>query len=63
VSGRRCGQNVRLMRNVSGANRSSEIRSFPDGIDVFPGDVFEHDVYFGRYDCERGEGDVYRLTP
>lgn len=63
VSGRRCGQNVRLMRHVSGANRSTEIRSFPDGIDVFPGDVFEHDVYFGRYDCERGEGDIYRLTP
>lgn len=63
VSGRRCGQNVRLMRHVTGANRPSEIRSFPDGVDVFPGDVFEHNVYFGRYDCERGEGDVYRLTP
>lgn len=63
VSGRRCGQNVRLMRHVPGAGSSSRIERFPDGIDIFPSDVFGGEVYFGRLDCRRERGDIYKLTP
>jgi hypothetical protein len=62
ASGRTCGSNVRMMRHLLGADTSSVVKKFPDGVDIFPGDVVDHAVYFGRYNCGQEQGDVYRLT-
>lgn len=62
-SGFDCGLGVRLMRHVPGAQSSTVVQRFPDGIDIFPSDVVDHAIYFGRYDCRRERGDIYRLTP
>jgi hypothetical protein len=39
------------------------VQRFPDGIDIFPSDVVDHEIYFGRYNCRQEQGDIYRLTP
>jgi hypothetical protein len=57
-----CGLNVRMMRHVPGAGSSTVVRRFPDGVDIFPGDVVNHEIYFGRYSCRQEQGDIYRLT-
>ncbi len=62
-SGLDCGLGVRLMRHVPGAQSSTVVQRFPDGIDIFPSDVVDHSIYFGRYDCRLERGDIYRLTP
>jgi hypothetical protein len=62
ASGRECGSNVRMMRHLLGADTSSVVKKFPDGVDIFPGDVVDHGVYFGRYNCRQEQGDIYRLT-
>jgi hypothetical protein len=63
ASGWDCGLNVRLMSHVPGAPSSTVIKRFPDGIDIFPSDVVDHEIYFGRYNCHQEQGDIYRLTP
>jgi len=61
-SGFDCGLGVRLMRHVPGAQSSTVVQRFPARIDIFPSDVVDHAIYFGRYDCNRELGDIYRLT-
>lgn len=63
ASGWDCGRNVRLMSHVPGAPSSTVVQRFPDGIDIFPSDVVDHEIYFGRYNCRQEQGDIYRLTP
>lgn len=63
ASGWDCGLNVRLMSHVPGAPSSTVVQRFPDGIDIFPSDVVDHEIYFGRYNCRQEQGDIYRLTP
>jgi hypothetical protein len=62
ASGRECGSSLRMMRHLPGEDTSSVVKKFSDGVDIFPGDVVNHEVYFGRYSCGQEQGDIYRLT-
>ena len=43
-------------------NTSSVLKRFPDGVDISPEDVVNHEVNFGRYGCGKEQGDFYRLN-